>query len=422
MSTTRPERARTTLSWGLLDQIVASGSTFLFIVIVATNVSALELGAVAFVFELYLLSVFVARGVSGDPLTSRFSGADEAKLKGAVRAATTTTLVIGIGLGLLLAIASLFADDPLRDILLIGAVALPGLTLQDFVRSALIVQGRVRSTFLNDTFWAVTQVLAMVIAIAIDPVAQTIFAAWASTGCVAALIGLVQLRSGVARPRAVRGWLRETRDIWPYYLADNMVFQVSSLLLVVLVSATAGLAATAGFRVAMTVYAPLSLIARGLITVSVSMLARIRDNPVEVRRRAMLISTVLTPLAFIWGLLSLLIPTSAGKTLFGESWLEAEPLVFLACFVCASGLFATGVSVGLRALSAGRHTLAGRMAVSIGASIAAAIGGALGEERGLFLGLAIFFPVQVLVWWLLLNHAARTTEEQIASGASLDVE
>src|SRR5690606_20004610 len=102
-----------------------------------------------------------------------------------------------------------------------------------------------------------------------------------------------------------------------------------------------------------------------------------------------------------------LIPTSAGEALFGDSWDRAEPLVFLASFVCASGLFATGVVVGLRALSAGRHTFVGRVTVTIGAAIAAAIGGVLGAEHGLFLALAIFFPVQVVVWWGLLNHAAR---------------
>jgi O-antigen/teichoic acid export membrane protein len=413
MSSIPQTRARTTLSWGLLDQVVASGATFVFIVIAATNVSARELGAIAFVFELYLLSVFVARGMTGDPLTSRSSGADEASLRIAVRSSTTTVLFIGTGIGLLLAVAATFADSPMRGVLVVAAFALPLLTLQDFVRAALIVQGRGRATFVNDMVWAVGQVPAMGVAIAINPTAVTLFSAWAATGCVAALVGLVQLRCGIARPRAVREWLRETKNLWPYYLADNLVFQATSLLFTIVVSATAGLAAMAGFRVAMTVYAPLSLIGRGLITVSVSMLARIRDNPAEVRRRAMLISAVLTPLAIGWGLLTLLVPTSAGKKLFGESWLEAEPVVFLACFVCASGLFATGVVVGLRALSAGRHTLAGRLTVSVGAATAAAVGGVLGEQQGIFLGLAMFFPVQVLVWWLLLNDATRRAERAL---------
>lgn len=415
MSTTPPARARVTLSWGLLDQIVSSGATFLFIVIAAKALSASGLGAIAFAFELYLLSVFAARGVSGDPLTSRFSGLDDAGLRRPVRSATTTVLLVGAGMGLLIAAFAWLAEPPLRNVLLVAAVALPGLTLQDFVRSALIVQGRVRSTFCNDLFWAMGQLPLLWMVVTHEPSASSVFGAWAATGCVAALLGLVQLRCGIAHPRAVRGWLRETRELWPYYLADNLLYQLTSLLLMVVVSATAGLAAAAGFRVAMTVYAPLSLIGRGVISVSVAMLARRRDDPTGVRSRAMLISTVLTPLALGWGLLTLLVPTAAGEALFGDSWLEAEPVVFLASFVCASGLFATGVVVGLRALSAGRHTFAGRLTVSIGGSIAAAVGGLLGEERGLFMALAWFFPVQVMVWWWLLSHATREAERKVAA-------
>lgn len=136
----------------------------------------------------------------------------------------------------------------------------------------------------------------------------------------------------------------------------------------------------------------------------------------------MLISTILTPLALGWGLLMLLVPTSAGEALFGESWHEAEPLVFLASFVCAAGLFATGVVIGLRALSAGRHTLAGRVLVSLGAAIAAVIGGLLGDEHGVFVALAWFFPVQVIVWWTLLRHAARQAAQRVSSSDGLDVE
>lgn len=415
-------RARTTISWGLLDQVVASGSTFVFVVIAASSLKPTEFGAIAFVFEFYLLGVFVARGVTGDPLTSRFSGLDARSLRGPMRSATTTAILTGSGMGLLVAAGASFAGPPLRDVLFVAAVALPGLALQDFVRSALIVQGRVRATFCNDTLWAVSQLPAMGLAIAIHPTAATVFGAWAATGCMAALVGLVQLRSGVAHPRRAVGWLRETRDLWPYYLADNLVYQLSALLLMVVVATTAGLAAMAGFRVAMTVYAPLSLVGRGVISVSVAMLARRRNDPAGVRRRAMLISAILTPMALTWGVLMLFVPTAAGEALFGDSWHEAEPLVFLASFVCAAGLFATGAVIGLRSLSAGRHTLAGRLIVSIGASGAAAIGGTLGEEHGVFMALAWFFPVQVAVWWWLLRHSARKAEQAVGSGERLDIE
>ncbi|MDN5745187.1 MAG: hypothetical protein L0H31_08695 [Nocardioidaceae bacterium] len=408
MSATATPRARSSISWGLLDQVVSSGATFMFVVVAAHSVTPKELGAIAFVFELYLVGVMMTRGLTGDPLTSRFAGLDRVGLAQPIRSAATAAVMVGAALGVLVAIGAVIAEEPLRQVLVVAAIALPGLTLQDYVRSALIVQGRVRSTFANDTFWAVVQLPAMLIAAQIHPTAATVFGAWAATGALAAVIGLVQLRTSLAGPTVVRGWLSRTRDLWPYYLGDNLLFQASSLLLMVVVAATAGLSAMAGFRVAMTVYAPLSLIGRGVVTVAVALLARRRENPAEVRSQALLISFVLTPLAISWGLLTLLVPTSAGVALFGESWHEAEPVVFLASFVCAAGLFATGVAIGLRALSAGRHALIGRVVVTIGAAIASAIGGYLDQEHGLFLALAIFFPVQAAVWWALLSHAART--------------
>jgi len=407
---TRPRmsRAAGTISWGLLDQAVASAATFVFVVFAARNLGAPEVGAIAFTFELYLLAVFITRGVAGDPLTSRYSGADPSTLRRQTGRAATTAVLSGVSVGGLMAIGAAFAPHPLRDVLLVAAIAMPALALQEFVRAALIVQGRVRATFVNDALWAVGQLPAMYFAVHVHPTAPSVIGAWAATGAVAALVGLVQLRQLPASPRAVRFWLNDTRDLWPYYLADNMLFQASSLVLVAVVSATAGLPALAGFRVAMTVYAPLSMIGRGVISVAVAMLARRRNDPQGVRQRAMSISATLTPMAIVWGLLTLLIPTSAGQELFGESWTEAEPVVFLASFVCASGLFAAGTTIGLRALSAGRHTFVGRVVVSIGAAVAASIGGYLDGGYGLFLGLAIFFPVQVVVWWSLLRHAANS--------------
>jgi len=411
----RPMRARSMLSWGLLDQIVSSGSTFLFVVVAAKALSAADLGAVAFVFELYLLAVFAARGVSGDPLTSRFSGLAIPDLRQPIRHAASTAILTGVLLGALMASVAWLTDPPLRAVLYVGAVAMPGLALQDYVRSALIVQGRVRATFCNDCLWTFGQLPAMGLAIAIDSSAPTVLAAWAATGCLAALVGLVQLKCIPSTFAAVRSWLRENRDLWPFYLGDNLLYEVTNLLFVVVVSATAGLAAMAGFRVAMTVYAPLSLIGRGVISVAVAMLARRRDDPAGVRQRAMLISIVLTPLAVGWGLLTLLVPTSLGEAFFGDSWQEASPIVFLASFICASGLFSSGASIGLRSLSAGRHSLIGRLIVSIGAASAAALGGVLGGGHGVFEALAIFFPVQVLVWWSLLRHAAHQATKAIAA-------
>ncbi len=416
---TSSARTRVTLSWGVLDQIVSSVANFAFVVIAAKALASEGLGAIAFTFELYLLGLCLARGLSGDPLMSRVAHLRGDALRTAIGASTSACLLAGTGLGALVATASLFASAPLAGVLLVAGLAMPGLVLQDYVRSAFVVQNRVRMTCLNDTFWAVAQVPALVLAIEINPTATTVFGAWAATGCLAGVIGLVQLKCGLSGLRGVRDWLRETRSLWPYYLADNMAFQLTSVVFVMVLSGTAGLAAMAGFRVAMTVYSPLSTVARGVASVGVAALARRSHDPRWIERSALLISWVMTPFAFAWGLVLLLVPTHWGTAAFGESWLEAEPLVFLASFVTAAGLFGAGSVVGLRALGAGRSSLAGRLAVSLGATAAAATGGALAGLHGAFVALAITFPYQVAVWWWLLRRstqaAERATTQAIAS-------
>ena len=92
MKATRPTRTGATLSWGVLDQIVSSGSTFIFIVVAAKALNASEVGAISFAFELYLLGVFAARGVAGDPLTSRYSGLANDELRPHIRSSAAAAV------------------------------------------------------------------------------------------------------------------------------------------------------------------------------------------------------------------------------------------------------------------------------------------------------------------------------------------
>ncbi len=415
MSGARPTAARTTVVLGLVDQVVSSGSTFLFLVVAASALPARDFGAVAFAFEVYLLSVFVGRGLAGDPLMSTFSGRSADRVRSGTSGAITTCLGGAVVLGVVVATVASFLGDPLRPVLLVASVALPGLVLQDLVRSALIVQGRVGATLVNDAVWAFGQLPVLALVISQEPTAVTVCAGWAATGCCAAVLGLFQLRVRPGRPSSVRRWLRDTKEVWPFYLVDNMVYQLASFALTLVVSLTAGLTAVAAFRVAMTVYAPLLIIGRGVVPVGVTLLARDRERPDHVRRRALQISALLTPVALVAGAVTLVVPRRWGTAVFGESWVAAEPVVFLACFVCAAGLFSIGVSIGLRALSAGRQSLTARLVVTAGAAVAALVGGVLGQEHGLFLALALYFPVQAGVWWWMLRNAAREARERLAA-------
>lgn len=182
------------------------------------------------------------------------------------------------------------------------------------------------------------------------------------------------------------------------------------------ISGATGLSGLAAFRAALTVYAPLSTVGRGVISVAVALLARRRGEPGWIRRSALVISWSLAPAAFVWGAVVTALPSSVGEAVLGQSWEGAQPLVFLASFPTAVGLFSVGAASGMRALGAGRHGFSARVAVSIIGLSAAAIGGYLGGVRGAFLGSAFLAPLQVAVWWWLLNDAARRAELNATTG------
>lgn len=413
----RTSRTRSTVAWGLLDQILASASNFIVVIIAARSLSPVSFGAFAVAFEVYYLSVFVSRGMASDPLATAHSGGEPHQLRWAGRSGSATAVLAASGVGLLAAATSQVVDGVLSPMLLALAVLLPGLTLQDFVRYLLIVQDRARAMFLNDLFWLVFQLPLMWLAVSRGGGAAALLIAWGTAGNLAAIIGLRQARCKVGGARQIRPWLRKHRGLWPYFLLDNLTFRATNLVLVVVISLSTGLVQVAGFRAALTVYAPLAIIGRGVVGVAVPQLARRRKDPMAVQRAALLIAWLLAPTALVWASLTLLAPDTLGTLLLGASWQVAEPLVFLAGITTAVALFTVGTTVGLRALGAARDGLTARVVVSVLSLACAAAGGLVGGAYGVFVALAISGPFQVAIWWWLLVRATRAAMARQAAAS-----
>lgn len=405
------------VAWGMLDQVLASASNFVVLIIAAKTLSATDFGSFAIAMEVYFVAAFVARGLASDPLSVAHAADDEERLRWAVRSGATIVVLSALGLAVATAATAVLVGGDLGRILLVLAVLLPGLALQDFLRYALIVGRKAHKTFLNDLFWFVFQVPFLLLAIRLDGGVAALILAWGLVGNLAALLGLAQARTGFAGPRQARSWLRIHRSLWPYFLLDNMVVRGTILVLLIVITAATTLAEVAGFRAAMAVYAPLAIVGRGILGVAVPELARRRDRPLAVRRAALGLAWMMTALALAWAGLTLLIPDEAGRAFLGESWGEARPLVFLAGINTAAALFAAGTAVGLRALGAGREGLSARVAVSALALVGAAVGGLAGGAHGVFVVLALSAPLQMATWWWLLVIASRAGRVEVSGGS-----
>ena len=395
------------VAWGLLDQVVSSGSNFLVTIIAATSLSASEFGAFAVAMAVAIMTVFLARGLASDPLSTAHASDEPDQLRWAVRSGAGTAVLSAVVVGVATAGLAVALGGTVGRVLLVLAATLPGLVLQDYLRFVLIVRGQAKLTFLNDLFWTVLQIGFLVLAIGLGGGAGSLLLAWAVAGNLAAVLGLWQARTWVGGPGTIRPWLRRHRDLWPFYVLDNMVYQATNLILIVVISLTTTLAQVGGFRAAMTLYAPLAIIGRGIVGVAVPELARRQGDPRAVYRASLAIAWMLTPLAVVWTVLMLLIPDSWGEAMLGDSWELAEPLIFLGGATTAVSLFTVGTVVGIRALGAGRDGLTARFVVSALVLVVSAAGAVADGAHGVLLALAWSAPFQIATWWWLLAKASR---------------
>lgn len=403
---------KTRVAWGMLDQIVASLSNFVVVIIVARSLSPTGFGGFALAMEVYFVAVVAGRGVASDPLAAAHASDGDDDYARAVRQSTGVVLRSTVVMALLTAAVATAVRGELGLDLLALAVCLPGLALQDALRYALIVRGRARSAFFNDLFWMVIQVPLLVGALAWGDGAAPLVLAWGLAGNLTAALGLIQARTFWGTGRDAMAWLRRHRSIWPFFLMENLVFQVSNLVFVVVISFAVGLADVAAFRAALTVFAPMAILGRGVVGVALPELSRRQDRPAVVRRLAVAIGVLMVPAPLLMVVVIRLMPEGFGRAMLGESWPLAEPLLPLAGIVMAGSLFIAGLAVGLRALRSGRSGLAARIITTALGMGAAAGGGVWDGASGLFLVLACSTPLQIAVWWWLLKRAAERSETQ----------
>ena len=412
MSTSGRTR-RSRVAWGVLDEGLWSITNVLVTVVAARALTGTGFGEFAVVSGLTQVVTALTRGLASDPLASAHSGDEPAQQRAAVRAAASAAMVAGLALAVPLSAAALLLGGRNGPGLLLLMPLLIGLVLQDYLRFAFFVQGRARDAFVNDAAWLVVQLPLLALATERGAGALGFLAVWAGSGSVAALFGLVQMRLLPGAASEIRPWLGRHRGLWPYFFFDNALGQLSNLAALVVLSLTTSVAEIGSFRIALTVYAPLLVLSRGIIGVAVPELARLSGDRRDVRRSALLIGLVQLPVAAAWTVVLVLLPGRLGRQAFGESWALAEPLLGVLAVSIAALLVVNGMVIGLRAIAAGRAGLNARIVVSLITTIATALGALADGAYGVVVAWAVVAPVRVAVWWVLL---ARSTSPAPGEG------
>jgi O-antigen/teichoic acid export membrane protein len=388
-------------SWGLLDQVISSGSNFALSAFVAASVSTADFGAFTVTYAIYNLVLAFSAGLASVPLLVRYSASGPERYRTATRASVGVALVVGILAGLLCLAASPFTSPALAGPLTALGFTLPGLLIQDTWRYSFVTGGQPAKAAANDGLWIVLQVAGIAVALALGHLtALSMVLVWGGSGTAAAAFGCWQARA-LPAPRQVLRWLRDERAFTWRYAAEVVLNRSGTWIGLSLVGAIVGLRGLGALRGAMLILAgPLNLLFMGATFAFVSEGVRIVHHaPAQLPRAIRAVSGAAAAVAVAWCTTVLVLPDGIGSRVLGTTWHQAKPLFPMIAVMMVALATALGPTQGMLSLAAAKRSLFTQIA-GLGIQIPLVVASAaLAGPRGAAAGFAITTMCRALVAW-----------------------
>jgi O-antigen/teichoic acid export membrane protein len=396
------------------DQGIASLSNFALGIFVARSFGASDFGAFTLAFVTYSLIINAARGLATDPLLVRFSGDVTDRWRRAASSATGTALAVGVVAGILCVVAGLLLPHPVGPMFVTLGIGLPGLVVQDSYRFAFFASGRGSSAFLNDLFWTVLLVSALVVLDRqADGSAARCLLAFGGTATLAAVLGAVQART-FPRPHRAPRWLQVHAKLSVRYLLENVSISAAAQIRAFVLGGVVSLAAVGYVRSSEILMGPFLVLLMGISQVAVPEASRVfHRDPRQLRRFCFRLGAVQASAAIVWGLIILtVLPLGPGPALLSELWLPTAQLIPAITLTVAATSFVVAATAGLRAMGLSRRSLRaqliGSAAYLVGGTVGAILGGAVGTSWGVTAAQCF----SALLWWYHLRSALAEDSSQ----------
>jgi O-antigen/teichoic acid export membrane protein len=401
------------LGWGVADQGISSLSNFALGLFVARSFGANNFGAFTLAYITYTFVINAARGLATDPLLVRYSGDATRRWRRATSAATGTALIVGVVAGAVCIVVGLLLPNPVGPVFVALGIGLPGLVLQDSWRFTFFASGRGLSAFINDLFWTVLLVLALVVLHSTgDGSAARCLLVFGGTAALAAVLGAFQARV-LPRPVRVVWWLRSHYQISVRYLVENLTISGASQVRSYVLGAVAGLAAVGYVRASEILMGPFLVVLMGISQVAVPEASRVfHRNSGRLARFCFILGGSQAAAAVAWGLLLMIVfPLGPGPALLKELWMPTSQLLPAITLTVAAASFITAATAGLRAMGVARRSLRAQLTGSTAYAVCGAVGAVLGGALGASWGVTAAQTFAALVWWhqlraALANHHA----------------
>jgi O-antigen/teichoic acid export membrane protein len=390
--------------WGVGDQAVSSLTNFAMLVVAARALDLDEFGALALALAAYAVALGVTRALSGEPLAVCYSAGSVERAASESRGAVATAGVAGVACAVVVALVGLVIGGTVGTALLVLALVLPGLVVQDTWRFAFFAMGRARAACLNDTVW-LAALVALLVVLGSGSVAAVLFA-WGLAAAVAAIVAVAQARF-LPDVRAVRSWLHRHAHLWSRYVAEFLTVTASWQAALLGLGVIAGLAAVGALRAGQVLLGPLNVAFLAVPLVAVPESARLwraeRGTPL---RHGAWLGTGLAALALVWGAVVACIPDGLGHDLLGASWDPARSLLVPLVVVMVTMGVNLGFLCALRVLGAAKESLAVRLVSAPLVLVLAILGGAIDGANGAAWGWALAGVLALPLWWRAARRAS----------------
>ncbi|MCL3862915.1 hypothetical protein [Actinotalea sp. K2] len=372
---------------GLVDQGLSSASNALVLVAFARSSGVEQFGRLALIFLILTTLLSLTRGFLGVHLVRL--GGDHRRLVVEGRFAVATGILLGLTVSLV-AILVCYAIGAAPAVWVL-ALAPPFIIWQDVLRYYSVASGRAGSAVLSDGLWCVGSVAAVVLTALSTQVSPFhISLLWVSSAA-AALLVLATTVPLPPRWRGLREWMADGRAERSSFGLEGVVSALNSVAVLAVVTAILGLSATAALRGAGTIIGPLSLLMSALPLVVIPELARggAAHDGREAWRRLRWWGLSISLLALSIGVIALVLPSSVGTALLGETWPYAQRVLPLMALEYAALAWLHAAGAGFRLLGQGRRLLSIRVLAAVSALGAAGLLALTGDVVFVAAGLAL---------------------------------
>jgi O-antigen/teichoic acid export membrane protein len=396
------------LGWGVVDQAISSLTNFAVSAYIAHTLGVEQLGAFSLAYVTYGFVLNASRGLATDPLMVRYSGVSTQLWRRAVVSCTGIAIIVGLIASVgALAAAAAFTGTVRAAFIALG-LTFPGLMLQDSWRFAFFVARRGGHAFLNDSIWAVTLLVALVLLSRTGHADVFWFTfAWGATACIAAMAGIAQTGGLVPRVTRAGKWLSQHSDLGIRYLFEGVSSSAVAQVRGYGTGLIVGLTAVGYVQASVTLMGPFTILSLGMGLVTIPEAARLlRRSPRHLLLFCVLVSAGLALAGVAWGAVLLVtVPQGLGSWLVGSVWRQLYPLELAQItFVAASGVSA-GAGVGLHALGAARRSLRAVILTTLLTAVTTLAGAALGGAAGTVFGMAVGSWIGSVMIWMQFRKA-----------------